>query len=1137
MKRRLQLFLIIALALVNLLGGGRPVDAQTVAPAQVAAPAADDPLLRSATLDEGSNTLLVTSEPFCTAPPSANNNPPYPYDPKNCPTNPVDPANDKVLATFQQIYKLTGPNAANQRFTLGNRVEERVDQNQAAAGRRRMDSIAVDLTGQGIDTFVSAWEGPTQTVKIYISQAISTTLQERRLTLETPLAPGNSGDNNGYIRLAAGDLTGDGAEEFVVAFQGADAKLHLTAYANRGDSLPQVLASVADESLPLTPLHFARFGVTLGDFDGDGNAEVALAYVRQNPNNADNWAVFLRLYDLVGNQLQPKVGQIVFIAPPNPNNTRLGDTNLVLTSGDFDGDGAAEVAVVAGRYLTVQDVDPGGDDTFLTLVDLGDDLSTPTIDPLEAVDKTTISTLNILQPDRNSPTDVAAADLNNDGRPEVILAVGPDILLYSVDNQLNATQQLRYDTMQNGMPAVRAETHGLGSRVLGVRQVGGQVEIALAAPTISPESGSMRQSMNLVVYTATNNLKNLTLVASQLNSNPIVTESGEYRHFALAVGGPTNLRLGNYSKKGIATAISQPLIVVKAPPTHFDQFGDEGFDVSDCFPTDVRLACGGLYNKFTATFSQGSQQQRSISTQLNSDWAIAESLSGNLSAVGIALDANLKKSYGEGFEKVEGTTATYTDVTEDYLWQDDRILASVVDYAVYEFEVLVNEQMAGHVLVVRPQGTPELTWFGAKDWTGFAFIPDSQPGNILSYAESVEEIRTTGNFAERIMPDSRIQTQTISRDTSFGTTRAITYQEDVEQGATKTRTLEMEVGAKLGGTKDFGKVTAGLEIGVENTYSKKEISTQKVNLGEWFGVKLVFGNINSAITDANYRITPYIYWATNGAVVVDYAVQPELSRPGFPAGWWQTHYGEKADPAFLLPWRHDAARLGYATPAYKLNLTKDILFDPPNAQAQEAVTIIARIHNYSLRETATPPVVRFYLDDPDAGGTPLVGVNGETSVTVAGNIPARGSAIVTFPWRVPEGLRYPRIYAVIDPDGAIAEVHEDNNKAFAILGAYDGSGPPLAGFAASPSSNGGPLTITFHNASSGQFTGLLWDFGDGVTSTDPNPSHTYSAPGEYLVTLTLTGGIDGTSDVVQQRVRVGVAPVVGNSLYLPLVTR
>jgi len=1130
MKQQLQVFLLLCSLCIHLISSGRPVQAQAINPAS-----ADDPLLRSEVLDQGSNTLLVTSEPFCTAPPNANNAPPYPYEPNNCPENPFDPAHPKAIATFQQIYKQLGPHAGSQHFLLGNRLEERIDQTQAAAGRRRMDSIAVDLTGQGIDTFVSAWEGPTQNIKIQIVQAISTTLQERRLTLDGPLAPGNSGDNNGHIRLAAGDLTGDGAEEFVVAYQGADAKLHLTAFANRGESLPQMLDSVADETLPLAPIHLARFAVTLGDFDGDGNGEIALATVRQNPSDPDNWAVFLRVYDLVGVELQPKGGQIVFIAPPKPDKTQLADVNLVLTSGDFDQDGTDEIAVVAGHYLTVPDVDPGGDDTFITLVKFGDDLGTPAVDPLEAVSKTTVTALDVLQPDRNSPTDVAAADLNNDGHAEVILAVGPELFLYSVDNQLNASQQLRYDTQQDGMPTVKAETHRLGYRVLGVRAVGGgRVEIALAAPTVFVESGSLRQSMNLVVYTAAGNLQSLILVAAQLNSNPIVTDPGEYRHFALAVGGPNHLRLGNYTKRGTVTKVSQPLVVVKAPPTHFDRFGDVAYDVSDCFPEDVRFACGGLYNKFSATFTQGSQQQRTISTQLNSDWALAESLSGNLSAIGISVESNLQRTYGEGFEKVAGTTATYTDVTEDYLWEDDRILASIVDYDVYEFEVLANEQLVGHVLVVRPRGVPTLTWFGAKDWTGYAYIPDSEPGNILSYATSVEELRAVGNFAEPIMPDNRRQTQTISRDTSFGTKRTITYQADIDQATAKTRTLEMEVGAKLGAAKEFGKVSAGLEIGLENSYSQKEISTQKVNLGEWFEVALVFGNINPQFSDANYRITPYVYWAASGAVVVDYAVEPELSRPGFPAGWWETHYGGQPDPAFLLPWRHDEERLGYATPEYKRNLTKDILFDPPNAQAQEVVTVTARIHNYSLRATEQPPVIRFYLGDPDAGGTPLVGVNGETAVTVAGNLPARGSAIVRFPWRVPEGLRYPRIYAVIDPDGSMAEVHEENNKAFSILGAYDGSGPPLAGFNPSPTSND-PLAVQFTNTSSGEYTSLLWDFGDGATSIEPTPTHTYAAAGDYLVTLTLIDA-DGTADVVQQRVRVGTVQS-SNNLYLPLVMR
>ena len=47
---------------------------------------------------------------------------------------------------------------------------------------------------------------------------------------------------------------------------------------------------------------------------------------------------------------------------------------------------------------------------------------------------------------------------------------------------------------------------------------------------------------------------------------------------------------------------------------------------------------------------------------------------------------------------------------------------------------------------------------------------------------------------------------------------------------------------------------------------------------------------------------------------------------------------------------------------------------------------------------------------------------------------------------------------------------------------------------------------TFNNLSSPQFgMSFDWDFGDGSTSQDANPSHTYSSSGPYLVTLKLSG--------------------------------
>ena len=47
-------------------------------------------------------------------------------------------------------------------------------------------------------------------------------------------------------------------------------------------------------------------------------------------------------------------------------------------------------------------------------------------------------------------------------------------------------------------------------------------------------------------------------------------------------------------------------------------------------------------------------------------------------------------------------------------------------------------------------------------------------------------------------------------------------------------------------------------------------------------------------------------------------------------------------------------------------------------------------------------------------------------------------------------------------------------------------------------------TVTFGDESSGGATSWFWEFGDGTTSTDENPSHTYAHPGIYEVRLTIT---------------------------------
>ncbi|MFI1221084.1 MULTISPECIES: PQQ-dependent sugar dehydrogenase [unclassified Streptomyces] len=127
--------------------------------------------------------------------------------------------------------------------------------------------------------------------------------------------------------------------------------------------------------------------------------------------------------------------------------------------------------------------------------------------------------------------------------------------------------------------------------------------------------------------------------------------------------------------------------------------------------------------------------------------------------------------------------------------------------------------------------------------------------------------------------------------------------------------------------------------------------------------------------------------------------------------------------------------------------------------------------------------------------------------------------IDTFPWTGTQVMD-----SAFGPDGALYVLDYGtgaNNQALYRVEYLAGSNrSPVAKAAADKTSGPTPLAVSFSSAGSADPEGgnlsYAWDFGDGATSTDADPSHTYTTAGTFNPTLTVTDpeGLTGTASLV-----------------------
>ena len=881
------------------------------------------------------------------------------------------------------------------------------------------DMITSDLDGDSLNEIVNVWtEGNNVEIAVLKPDpnllSIDTLAKWQKIVRleKTDPLPYNSGDwiLPKVVLVQSGNFDSDVQREFIVAYWADDGSgngyVNITLY-DVDDSLTVTeKGSIMDQPIEYPPdINLCEdqtylFDIECGDFNGDGIDEILLG--GREPANPSGWQFFTKIYayDETSGNLIAKVKKVVY-TQPNPDY----DVNkLNLAAGHFI-TGNKDLAIVGfcEGVPEKQFPNPGPDTLSFTIIpievnDLLTDITagSPVIQRLDTIDISCDEWFSTLE----------GKDVNNDGIDEVISAfsVGYNYAdmetfkIYQLSTNLELSVWADLDSIEDYYFANIA----VGNIYREPAGTTSYSEFTLCSYSNYTQSTSIYQLLydDNGAFTGTSLLYDNIPGLWAGKSEPIQVAECD-----------GDIRIGT-PRRFSATEILQPLVILNAPPIHFDVLDNQIHDIS--------LSYNQNTSNFVASYVKQSSQTTELTTEFKSDVALSMEVSAGVSFWGVSVSSYFSQSWAEKFDWESTTTTKVTVGIAANASVDDEIYATVMDYDIWEYPIYVNDKIKAHTLVVVPN-VVENRWFPSKSWSGQSYIPDHEVGNILSYKE-YPVLSNNPSVDEKIKGDYN-NSFSLNASSSFDWL----LQFDDFQSSQSSTTKEY--------TRDWGASASGWGVGfsINGHYHSEDINTQRTEVASGLDLGVHLDGIDMGIGEVGYIVTPYAYWAKNGALVIDYAVKPELAQPGFTPTWWQTHYDSLPDPAFILPWLYDPEKGFTLEEDVKRYQTKDIQFYPANPLEGDTVTIEARIHNFSLIPTPGLVSVSFYLGDPDSGGVLLENINGQSEIFTNEAIPARGTEIVDFKWVVSGAGSFPRIFAVIDKEDSLAEIHENNNKSWTIL--------------------------------------------------------------------------------------------------------
>ncbi|NJK85750.1 MAG: hypothetical protein HC906_07060 [Bacteroidales bacterium] len=455
------------------------------------------------------------------------------------------------------------------------------------------------------------------------------------------------------------------------------------------------------------------YDVCTGDFNEDGIDEIVLAAVTEYPDEDEfGWRLDAYLFQMKEEKIEYQ------FKTTNPFYTETSNSNdyirrLAVVAGNFDNDFVEDVAV------TYQVVETGNGDSDIYL-------------RATRASSTGFSLMGEQYRIDGSnghngwPLTMYAADVNRDGFDEIQIQARNTLNSYSLDENLDyfpkTSPAYAYGILNN------ENDYFVNTFAV--------TDMDLAYNDSLKTEIAVLNNNGLTIYQKINSQGLFDeLIELDLIANGIV--AGDFDGDALRLGPPRRQTISN---------IVRPLMVLSTPPVHFDIFGDEVFDLQDCYPVyESSENC----NTSSVYYKEIDEQQIESSVEVSSTWTktslpVAETIEGiyTLDYAEIAdrlINQELNKIYGGGEVEKRRSSQTFTFSSRTETIEDDVIQCLITTYDLLEFPVYTDDSVMRHVMVIEPstdQQKTRLQWIPFRSSASRNFHATHEVGNILSYPKS-----------------------------------------------------------------------------------------------------------------------------------------------------------------------------------------------------------------------------------------------------------------------------------------------------------------------------------------------------------------------------------------------------------------